>query len=135
MQEKNSTRAKIVLDGLRKHYRLRTYGQLAQFLDVKQNTLSSWIKRDSLDENLIYRKCIGLRYEWLETGEGDMLQQSVHHSSTGNTVATGEAEVTINSSISDIEMAWIVRARKKGDAYILDEIKRLIAEEKENGEL
>jgi len=72
MQEKTITRAKIILDGLRKYYEIRTYGDLAKFLGVKQNTLSSWISRDSIDEDLIYRKCDGISYEWLKTGEGEM---------------------------------------------------------------
>lgn len=72
MQEKKFTRAKIVLDALRHHYGFKTYGQLAAFLEVKQNTLSSWIGRDSLDEDLIYRKCDGINYDWLKTAKGEM---------------------------------------------------------------
>lgn len=71
MQEKNISRAKIVLNALKKNYGLKTYGQLADMLGVKQNTLSSWINRDSLDENLIYRRCDGVSYNFLVSGEGE----------------------------------------------------------------
>lgn len=72
MQDKKITRAKTVLDALKRHLGFKTYLQLADFLGVKQNTLSSWISRDSLDEDLIYRKCKGLRYEWIRTADGAM---------------------------------------------------------------
>jgi transcriptional regulator with XRE-family HTH domain len=72
MQDKKITRAKKVLDALRRHLGFKTYAQLADFLGVKQNTISSWISRDSLDEDLIYRKCKGLRYDWILTADGRM---------------------------------------------------------------
>lgn len=72
MQDKKITRAKIVLEALKRHYGYKTFSQLAEFLGVKQNTLSTWISRDSLDEDLVYRKCDGIRYEWLQTARGDM---------------------------------------------------------------
>lgn len=39
-----------------------------------------------------------------------------------------------NSSLDDIEAAWLKRARKKGQAYIAKELARLIAEEEEAAE-
>lgn len=66
------TNAKKILDDLKAHYRFRTFGQLADFLGVKPNTLSSWIARNSIDADLIFRKCEGISYEWVRTGEGSM---------------------------------------------------------------
>lgn len=72
MQEKNIAHVKFVMDELRRHYGFKTYGQLAEFFGVKQNTVSTWISRGSFDVDLVYRKCEGISFKWLENGEGDM---------------------------------------------------------------
>jgi len=72
MQDKIIAPVKFIMDALRQHYGFKTYGQLSEFLGVKQNTLSSWISRGSFDRDLVYRKCDGINYKWLETGEGEM---------------------------------------------------------------
>lgn len=72
MQDNNIAHVKKVLNSLRSHYGFKTYGQLAEFLGVKQNTLSSWISRGSFDKDLIYRKCENINFGWLETGTGEM---------------------------------------------------------------
>jgi hypothetical protein len=72
MQVKKIAPVKFIMDALKKHYGFKTYGLLADFLGVKQNTLSSWIARGSFDIDLVYRKCEGINFKWLETGEGEM---------------------------------------------------------------
>jgi SOS-response transcriptional repressor LexA len=72
MQHKKTQKAEIILNALRKHYNLRTYGDLAEFLGVPLTTLSSWKARNSINEDMIYAKCVGISAEWLKTGEGEM---------------------------------------------------------------
>ena len=76
MQEKKITRAKKVIDALRKHYGLKV-GEFAEMLGVGGSTVSTWAMRDSLDEDLIYRKCEGVNFKFLETGEGEMFQNPI----------------------------------------------------------
>lgn len=71
MQEKKLTRAKIVIDALRGHYGLNI-GAFAKMLGVGGSTVSTWALRDSLDEDLVFRKCDGVNYNFLLTGEGPM---------------------------------------------------------------
>ena len=76
MQDKKFTRAKIVIDALRKHYGKKV-GEFAAMLGVSDSTVSSWAARDSLDEDLIFRKCEGVNYDFLVTGEGEMFRKTV----------------------------------------------------------
>lgn len=106
MQEKKITRAKIVLEKLREFYGFKTFGKLANFLGVKQNTLSSWISRDSLDEDLIFRKCEGISYDWIRTGEGEMLLPSVKD---GLEAYTKDQSYSLSLTIADPVLVDIVR--------------------------
>ncbi|MEA5113059.1 MAG: helix-turn-helix domain-containing protein [Geobacteraceae bacterium] len=92
MQDKNIAHARFIMDSLRGHYGLKTYGKLAELLGVKQNTISTWISRGSFDVDLIYRKCDGINFHWLETGEGEMFtaraaEESAQYSSLAEPVA------------------------------------------------
>lgn len=48
----------------------------ARKLDVKPQTISSWIARNTFDIELIFAKCDNLSAEFLLTGEGSMLKTS-----------------------------------------------------------
>jgi len=64
-----------VFDELKLHYKLHTYRELAAFLEVKEGTLNAWKARNRIgDVDAILKKCEGLSYEWLKTGEGDMFR-------------------------------------------------------------
>lgn len=47
--------------------------EFARKLDVKPQTISSWIARNTFDTELIFAKCENISAEWLLTGEGSML--------------------------------------------------------------
>lgn len=74
MQDKKLTRAKKVIDALRNHYGDKV-GEFAKRLGVAASTVSTWANRDSLDEDLIFRKCEGVNFDFLTTGEGEMFTQ------------------------------------------------------------
>lgn len=76
MQEKKFTRAKKVIEALRNHYGEKV-GEFANRLGVAASTVSTWANRDTLDEDLIFRKCEGVRFEFLQTGEGEMFEPPV----------------------------------------------------------
>lgn len=74
MQEKKLTRAKKVIEALRKHYGLKV-GEFADKLGVGASTVSTWANRDSLDNDLVFRICEGVSFDFLLTGEGEPFPQ------------------------------------------------------------
>lgn len=75
MQDKKQHNVEFIFDTLKKHYKLRTYRELAVFLGVKEGTLNAWKARDRIgDVDIILTKCKGLSYDWLKTGEGEMFK-------------------------------------------------------------
>ena len=55
------------------HYSNGNKAQFASILGITPQGLSTWIKRDSFDIELVFSKCEGISAQWLLTGEGDML--------------------------------------------------------------
>ena len=49
--------------------------QFANMLNVKPQTINSWITRNTFDTELIYANCKQVSAEWLITGEGSMLKK------------------------------------------------------------
>ena len=47
--------------------------KFAKFLGVAPSTISSWLKRDTYDHELLFAKCESISAEWLITGEGKMI--------------------------------------------------------------
>lgn len=93
MQTKKIAIAKKILDGLLAKEKLKNYAQLAKFLGVAPSTLSTWIARGRVNEDLLFRVCKGLRYEWLLTDEGPMLDNEGNVNVPGLEV-TGSATPT-----------------------------------------
>jgi len=91
MQEKKLTRAKKVIEALRNHYGEKV-GEFAARLGVGASTVSTWANRDSLDEDLIFRKCEGVKYEFLLTGEGPMFDTEAAPAAPGEKPAGTVAE-------------------------------------------
>ncbi|WP_372937988.1 helix-turn-helix domain-containing protein [Seonamhaeicola sp.] len=65
----------LILKEIKKHYKFRTDSEFADFLGIKQNTLSNWSTRNSLDYERIISKCEEIDANWLLTGKGSMLKQ------------------------------------------------------------
>jgi|SRR3990170_1216998 len=63
----------LIIQRLKKAYNLKTNNDLANFLNKKAPTISSWKKRNSIDWDLIFSKCGDLNINWLVTGKGSML--------------------------------------------------------------
>ena len=49
--------------------------ELADFLGIKQNTLSTWKSRNTMDYDLVISKCDFIDANWLLTGQGPMLKE------------------------------------------------------------
>ncbi len=66
----------LIINKLKSHLNIKTDTDFAKFLGIKQNTISSWKKRDTLDYELIISKCDNINANWLFTGEGSMFKKS-----------------------------------------------------------
>lgn len=58
----------IIIQRLKQYYGLSTNVALADKLGVAQNTISGWIKRNSIDYDLIFSKCEDVDFNWLLSG-------------------------------------------------------------------
>ena len=63
------------LEALIAHYSDGKPTKFAKTIGVAPSTISSWLKRNTFDHELLFAKCKNISAEWLITGEGDMLKQ------------------------------------------------------------
>lgn len=66
---------KDMILALIEHYSNGNKAQFANLLGISPQGLSTWIKRESFDIELIFSKCEGISADWLLTGKGSMLIQ------------------------------------------------------------
>lgn len=69
-----STTIGEILDAIKAVYGLKTDVQLANKLDVKTQTLSTWRARDKFDIQLLYSKCDLIDGNYLLSGKGQILR-------------------------------------------------------------
>ena len=69
-------RKKDMILALIEHYSNGNKAQFASLLGISPQGLSTWIKRETFDIELVFSKCEGLSAQWLLTGEGDMLENN-----------------------------------------------------------
>lgn len=68
---------KLIINKLKIHLNLNSDTELADFLGVKQNTISTWKSRNTMDYELIITKCDDINANWLITGEVQCLNQII----------------------------------------------------------
>ena len=64
-----------ILQSIKDYKGFKTNAKLAEFLGVSRPTISAWIARGNLDENLISQKIPEIRMQFLRTGELPMTEQ------------------------------------------------------------
>lgn len=62
-----------MLEQMISHYSDGNKARFARILGIKPQTITTWLKRNSFDTELIYAKCEGISAAWLLSGEGDMI--------------------------------------------------------------
>lgn len=77
----------FIINQIKLHLGIKTDSEFAEFLGVKQPTVSTWRKRNTIDYDLIITKCNDIDANWLLTGEGKMLK------SDNNTPAVAEPQI------------------------------------------
>ncbi len=65
---------KDMILALIEHYSNGNKAQFASLLGITPQGLSTWIKRESFDIELIFSKCEDVSAQWLLTGEGEMIK-------------------------------------------------------------
>jgi phage repressor protein C with HTH and peptisase S24 domain len=65
---------KEMILALIEHYSNGNKAQFASLLGITPQGLSTWIKRESFDIELIFSKCEGISAQWLLTGNGEMIK-------------------------------------------------------------
>ena len=67
---------KDMILALIEHYSNGNKAQFASLLGISPQGLSTWIKRESFDIELVFSKCEGLSAQWLLTGDGEMFENN-----------------------------------------------------------
>ena len=66
----------LILSKLKSHLGFKYDSELADFLDIAPNTLSTWKSRNTLDYDKIIEKCEFIDANWLITGKEPMLRDN-----------------------------------------------------------
>ncbi len=64
----------LILRKIKEYYKFKTDGEFAEFLGIKQNSLSNWYTRNTIDYERIISKCDKIDANWLLTGIEPMLK-------------------------------------------------------------
>ena len=65
----------LILNRIKLAYSLKNDAELARFLEIQRNTLSNWYSRNTIDYDKVFLKCESLNFDWLLTGQGEMLKE------------------------------------------------------------
>lgn len=68
----------LILNRIKLHYGFKNDYQFAEFLDIKPPTLANWHSRNTFDLERIFSKCKDIDANWLLSGEGNMLKNSLN---------------------------------------------------------
>jgi len=78
MQKKLSNIAiNSIINRLKTYFQVVNDSELADILGVKQNTLSTWRSRNTINYDLIFAKCENVNLNWLIFGIGEMLISNI----------------------------------------------------------
>jgi uncharacterized protein YcaQ len=84
-----------ILDRIKKAYNIATDAELAEFFNVKANTISAWRRRNSMNFELMFTKCADEDINWLIYGE------NVHETSS-----TPENDISTNPQVKKPSEIW-----------------------------
>lgn len=72
----------LILNEIKQYLNLKSDKDFADFLDIKQNTLSSWRSRNTMDYERLISKCDFIDANWLFTHKGSMLKENINDNGT-----------------------------------------------------
>ncbi len=125
--------ADFYVEKLLNHYNVSTISELAQILDTKQTSISSWRTRNSV--NAIKKKCreLGIYNEifgdintsFTQHGDGNQ-QMSNQNNTISNTSVNGSSSVIDNSSQKKITVGTS-EINNNIPAYVIDDLNNLFS--------
>lgn len=68
----------LMLERLINYYTGGNKSKFANMLDIKPQTINTWMTRKTFDAELIYSKCDNLSGDWLLSGDGEMIKANTH---------------------------------------------------------
>lgn len=83
----NLNYTKLIFSEIKNHYKIKNDAELARFLGIASTTLASWYKRNSFDLHLVYSKCEEIDGNWLLSGKGNIIRNSINFNSQLNEVS------------------------------------------------
>ena len=115
----------LILNEIRKYLNIKTDTEFANFLGIKQNTLSSWKARNSIDYDLIISKCDYLNANWLLTGEGSMLKEEEVKKVAPQDLPTANDEVSTLLREKAAMLEAIIKEKEEKEAMYKEKIMAL----------
>lgn len=67
-----------ILESLVNYYTDGNKAQFAHMIGITPQLLSNWIKRNTIDYDMVYKGCKNLSGDFLLSGEGDIIRQNTH---------------------------------------------------------
>ena len=115
----------LILNEIKKYLNIKTDTEFANFLGIKQNTLSSWKARNSIDYDLIISKCDYLNANWLLTGEGSMLKEEEVKKVAPQDLPTANDEVSTLLREKAAMLEAIIKEKEEKEAMYKEKIMAL----------
>lgn len=90
------------LEALIDYYSEGNKSMFGRLIGLQPSSITNWIRRDTLDFELIYSKCADLNPHWLLTGEGEMLKSTVHQSNPQQEAAPAQLTGLIRELMNEL---------------------------------
>lgn len=108
----------FIIERLRAYFQVNNDYQLAYKLGVKQNTISGWKKRNTIDYAMIISKCANINLNWLFFGEGDMVYKDVSEKYINSDLPPGPCQQCLSREKLLNSQADTISALKKANELL-----------------
>ena len=68
----------VILGKIKQFYGFKTNKELASFLGVANNTITNWVRRNTIDYDLIFSKCKDIDVNWLLSNDNQEKNQKIN---------------------------------------------------------
>ncbi|HMI03052.1 MAG TPA: S24 family peptidase [Pedobacter sp.] len=74
----------LILNEIKSYYKFKSDVDFSRFLSIAPTTLSSWYKRNTMDYDLIYSKCVDINAEFILSGKGEVKKLALSTKTTND---------------------------------------------------